>query len=157
MSVSAITSNLLHQQQTQALQSRRSGFADLASALASSPSNSSSAGSLLSLLSGTSLSSSSGTSASGAASSTSGPPSAQSILMGELTALGAQLQAGNLSSAQQAYNAFTKDLSATGSQGPTRILGHGSHPRPIYSGDAGNLTTTNSASSNPLSQPAVLA
>lgn len=154
MSVSAITSLLHQQQQIQALPSSRSGFADLASALTGISSNSSSAGGLLSLLSGTSRS---GTSASGTSSSTSVPPSAQSILMGELTALGAQLQAGNLSGAQQAYSTFAKELGATGSQGPSQFHGHGSHPRPVYSGDASNLTTANSASASPLGQPTVLA
>src|SRR5579862_2867033 len=164
MSVSSITSNLLHQQQMQSQQSSRSSFADLTSALTSGAWNSSassSPGGLLSLLSGSSLSaaSSSGTSPSGTASpATTTLPSAQLILMRELTALGAQLQAGNLSGAQQAYSTFAKDLGTTGDQGPSRFHGHGSHPRPVYSADASNLATSNSEpGSNSAGTPAVVA
>jgi hypothetical protein len=150
MSVSAITSNLLHQQQMPGLQSGRGSFADLASTLTSG----SPAGSLLSLLSGTSPSSGS---LSGTSSPTSAPSSSQSILTSELTALGAQLQAGNLSGAQQAYSAFTKDLGVTGSQGPSHFHGQGGHSKPVYSSDGNSVTTANSGTSNPAGPTTFLA
>jgi len=77
--------------------------------------------------------------------------------MSELTALGAQLQAGNLSGAQQAYSTLAKDLDATGSQGPSHFHGHGSHPRPVYSADTNTLSSLDAATGSSVGgQPAAI-
>lgn len=141
MSVSAITSSLLHPPQMQSLQPSGSGFA----ALASSLSGSSSASSLSSLLSGAS-----------AATSSPAPAtitSTQPLLMSELTALGTQLQAGNLSGAQQAYSTLEKDLNATGSQGPGHFHGHSGHPRPVYSADANTMSSSPATTTSSVGGP----
>ena len=58
---------------------------------------------------------------------------AQSLLASEFGTLGAQLQAGNLTAAQQAYSAFKQDLGQ--SHSPLQSQHHSRWPEPVYSAD----------------------
>jgi hypothetical protein len=140
MSVSAIASNFLNLPSAlQSAQSNGINFADLsAQALA-------------------------GTQSSNITGSTSSPttlpfvtsPSPQALLTSELGSLGAQLQAGNLASAKQAYSAFAKDFNGTQPESRHYLHVHG-HPKAIYSADAQAVNANNSNASQSSALPLVL-
>ena len=129
MSISPVSSTLLSQTQPQSAPSSRISFPGMAlQSQTTSPSSPSSLQSLLSL----------------ASPSSSTSKSTQSLLLSELGTLGAQLQAGNIAGAQQAYATFARNFSASGTPG-VHPHGRAAHPHPVYTADSNSLNSPNAS------------
>jgi hypothetical protein len=137
MSVSAIASNLFNlATQLQKPQASRSNFADLSSQELANTQSSANAGS-------PTTNSTISFPTSSALSASLGP---QSLFASELSALGAQLQAGNLQGSQQAYSTLQHDLTPV--RDPEYHPHFHSHTPVAYPADGSSSGNTGSTSSS---------